>query len=71
MARKYRSIKNLLNSNDNYTDILDIISQDDDITDEDIAHYANIDIDTVKSIRQEWVDEELLNPYKKIARQKL
>ena len=61
MARKYRSIKNLLNSNDNYTDILDIISQDDDITDEDIAHYANIDIDTVKSIKKKWANESLWN----------
>ena len=61
MARKYRSIKNLLNSNDNYTDILDIISQDDDISDEDIAHYANIDIDTVKSIKKKWANESLWN----------
>lgn len=65
MARKIRSIKKLLNYNDNYSDILDIISQDVDISDEEIAHYANIDIDTVKSIKQEWVNEEHLNPFKK------
>jgi len=64
MARKIRSIKKLLNYNDNYSDILDIISQDVDISDEEIAHYANIDIDTVKSIKQEWVNEEHLNPFK-------
>lgn len=56
MAKKIRSIKELFNSNDNYTDILDLFDED-DITDEDIAHYANIDIDTVKNIKREWVNE--------------
>lgn len=63
MAKKIRSIKVLFNSNENYTDILDLFDQD-DIADEDIAQYADIDIDTVKSIKREWVNEESLNPLK-------
>lgn len=54
-----------LSENEDYSDILDIIGQDDDISDEDVALYANIDIDTVKRIREKWVNEELVNPYKK------
>ena len=63
MAKKIRSIKVLFNSNENYTDILDLFDQD-DIADEDIAQYADIDIDTVKSIKRERVNEESLNPLK-------
>lgn len=58
MAKKIKSFKKLLNYYDCYSDILDIISQDDDISDEDIAHYANIDIDTVKSIKKKWADRK-------------
>jgi len=65
MARKNRSIKKKLRENEDYSDILDIIGQDDDISDEDVALYANIDIDTVERIREKWVNEELVNPYKK------
>jgi len=65
MARKNRSIKKKLSENEDCSDILDIIGQDDDISDEDVALYANIDIDTVKRIREKWVNEELVNPYKK------
>ncbi|HHY41988.1 MAG TPA: hypothetical protein GX514_03960 [Thermoanaerobacterales bacterium] len=61
MAKKIKSFKKLLNYYDCYSDILDIISQDDDISDEDIAHYANIDIDTVKSIKKKWANESLWN----------
>lgn len=63
MAKKIRSIKVLFNSNENYADILDLFDQD-DIADEDIAQYADIDINTVKSIKREWVNEESLNPLK-------
>jgi len=52
MARKIKSIKKMLNFDGSYSDILDILGQDDDISDEEIALYANIDIDTVKSIRE-------------------
>ncbi|NLZ51926.1 MAG: hypothetical protein GX892_02065 [Thermoanaerobacteraceae bacterium] len=65
MARKTRSIRKSMNSNHIYADILDLLSQEEDIADEDIAHYANIDIDTVKSIKQKWVSEETPNPLKK------
>lgn len=61
MAKEIKSFKKLLNYYDCYSDILDIISQDDDISDEDIAHYANIDIDTVKSIKKKWANESLWN----------
>jgi len=61
LAKKIKSFKKLLNYYDCYSDILDIISQDDDISDEDIAHYANIDIDTVKSIKKKWANESLWN----------
>jgi 1,2-phenylacetyl-CoA epoxidase catalytic subunit len=64
MAKKIKSIKALFNSNENYADILDLFDQD-DIADEDIAQYANMDIDTVKSIKQEWINEETVNPLKK------
>ncbi len=63
MAKK--SIKKLLNYYDSYSDILDIISHDDDISDEDIALYANMDIDTVKNIKEKWISKEHLNPYKR------
>jgi len=65
MARKIKSIKKMLNFDDSYADILDIISQDDEISDEDIALYANMDIDTVKRIREKWVNEDPYNPLKK------
>ena len=68
MAEKIKSMKVLFNSNENYADILDLFDQD-DIDDEDIAHYANIDIDRVESIKREWVDDETVNPLKK-SRQK-
>jgi len=65
MARKIKSIKKMLNFDGSYSDILDILGQDDDISDEEIALYANIDIDTVKSIREKWTNEEPHNPLKK------
>jgi hypothetical protein len=68
MAEKIKSMKVLFNSNENYADILDLFDQY-DIDDEDIAHYANIDIDTVERIKREWVDDETVNPLKK-SRQK-
>ncbi len=63
MVKKTKSIKVLFNSKENYADILDLFDQD-DIADEDIAQYANMDIDTVKSIKREWVNEETINPLK-------
>ena len=59
MVKKTKSIKVLFNSKENYADILDLFDQD-DIADEDIAQYANMDIDTVKSIKRE-VNEETIN----------
>jgi len=65
MVRKIRSIKKMLNYNDSYADILDIIGQENDFSDEDIAIYANMNIDTVKSIKEKWANEEFYNPFKK------
>lgn len=59
VKKKIRNSNEIFNFRENYADILDLFSQD-DITDEDIAQYANIDLDTVRSIKRRWINEESL-----------
>lgn len=61
--KKIRNANKVFNFSENYADILDLFSQD-DITDEDIAQYANADLDTVWSIKHTWINEESFNTLK-------
>lgn len=60
MSKKNRLVKNLNPGISDYQDFVDLLEEE-DVMDEDIARDMNVDIETVRSIKQEMQDEETAN----------
>jgi len=60
MVRKNSLIKSLNKAICDYQDFAELLEEE-DVMDEDIARDMNIDVETVKSMKQEMQDEEAAN----------
>jgi hypothetical protein len=58
MVKKIKKIKNALNPGPDYADFFDLL-ENEDVNDEEIARYMNLDIETVRSIKKELQDDEI------------
>lgn len=61
MVRKTRIIKNFNMDTSDISDFADLLEEE-DIRDEDIARDMNLDVETVKSMKQDLRDEEVDGP---------
>jgi hypothetical protein len=57
--KKKPSIKKFLNPDSNFSEVVDLL-EDEDIEDEDIARDMNLDLETVRSLKQD-IDEDILD----------
>lgn len=55
--RKNRRVRSINPDSSDYQDFVDLFEEE-DVMDEDIARDMNVDIETVRSIKQELQDEE-------------
>jgi len=60
MVRKNSLIKNLNHGSGDYQDFVELLEED-DVMDEDIARDMDVDVETVRSMKQEMQDEEAAN----------
>ncbi|WP_422444018.1 hypothetical protein [Thermoanaerobacterium sp. DL9XJH110] len=58
MVKRIKKIKNALNPGPDYAEIYDLL-ENEDVSDEEIARYMNLDIETVRSIKKELQDDEI------------
>lgn len=58
MAKKIKSVSKVFNSKDDYADLVELFELE-DVADEDIARDMNVELRTVRQIKEELMEEDL------------